>query len=81
MKVFSELAQDRRAWGASDRDGVNQIGDAASTRAEWMSKQEQASIHTIAWPEFSGMAIKRGLMWRIVKYLWSGDIRVVEADD
>ncbi len=31
-KVFSELAQDRRAGSASVRDVVNAIGDAGSTR-------------------------------------------------
>ncbi len=28
MKVFSELAKDRRAWDFSVRDVVNSIGDA-----------------------------------------------------
>ncbi len=32
VKVYSELAQDRRAWNASVRDVVNAIGDAGSTR-------------------------------------------------
>ncbi len=32
MKVSSELVQDRRAWSASIRDVVNEIGDAGSTR-------------------------------------------------
>ncbi len=31
-KISSELAQDRRAWGAPVRDVVNSIGDAGSTR-------------------------------------------------
>ncbi len=31
-KVPSELAQDRRAWSASVRDGVNSNGDGGSTR-------------------------------------------------
>ncbi len=32
VKVFSELAQDRRTWSASVRDVVNAIGDTGSTR-------------------------------------------------
>ncbi len=32
LKVSNELAQDRRAWGASVRDVVNSVGDAGSTR-------------------------------------------------
>ncbi len=32
MKVSSELAQERRAWCASDRDVVNAISDVGSTR-------------------------------------------------
>ncbi len=31
-KIFSEFAQDRRAWGASVREVVNLIGDASSIR-------------------------------------------------
>ncbi len=31
-KVSSELAENRRAWGASIRDVVNAVGDADSTR-------------------------------------------------
>ncbi len=31
-EISSELAQDRRVWGASIRDVVNSIGDAGSTR-------------------------------------------------
>ncbi len=34
VKDSSELAQDRRAWGASIRDVVNSIGDAVSTLPE-----------------------------------------------
>ncbi len=30
---LSELAQDRRAWGASDRDVINAVGNADSTRS------------------------------------------------
>ncbi len=33
-KVFSELAQDRRAWSASVRDVFNAIFDAGSTRPD-----------------------------------------------
>ncbi len=33
VKVSSEVAQDRRAWSASDRDVVNAVGDAGSTRS------------------------------------------------
>ncbi len=32
VKVSSEVAQDRRAWSASDRDVVKAVGDAGSTR-------------------------------------------------
>ncbi len=31
-KISSELAQDRRAWGASIRGVVSPLGDAGSTR-------------------------------------------------
>ncbi len=40
-KVFSELAQDRRAWSASVWDVVNADGDAGSTRPGWMPTQVQ----------------------------------------
>ncbi len=39
MKVSSELAQDRPAWCASDRDVVNAISDAGSTRPGLMPTQ------------------------------------------
>ncbi len=32
VKISSELARDRRDWGASVRDVVNSIGDTDSTR-------------------------------------------------
>ncbi len=32
MKIASELAEERRAWGASIRDVVNSIGDAGTIR-------------------------------------------------
>ncbi len=41
MKVYSELAQDRRAWGSSVRDVVNTIGDAGSTLPDRLLTQAQ----------------------------------------
>ncbi len=43
VTVSSELAQDRWAWSASVWDVVNAIGDAGSTRPEWMLTQVQVS--------------------------------------
>ncbi len=43
VKVFSELAQDRRAWSTSVHVVVNSIGDAGSTRPGWMPTQVQLS--------------------------------------
>ncbi len=45
MEGSSELAQDRRAWSASVLDVVNPVGDAGSTRPEWMPPQVQLSTN------------------------------------
>ncbi len=44
VKVSSELAQDRRAWGASVRGVVNLIGDAGSNNPAWISTQVQVYL-------------------------------------
>ncbi len=41
VRVSSELAQDRRAWGASIRDVVSSVGGAGSTRPGRMPTQGQ----------------------------------------
>ncbi len=41
MKDYGELAQDRRAWGASVRGVVNSIDEAGSIRPGWMLPQVQ----------------------------------------
>ncbi len=39
VKVFSNIAQDRRVYGASIRDVINSIGNAGSTCPGWMLPQ------------------------------------------
>ncbi len=45
MKVSCDLAQDRRAWGASIRDVVNSIGDAGSNRRKLVSYEHTREFH------------------------------------
>ncbi len=47
VEVWSELAQDRRAWSASVRDMVLAVGDAGSSRPRWMPTQVQVSATLI----------------------------------
>ncbi len=42
-RVSSKLAQHRRAWSVSGRDVINSIGDAGSTRLNWMPPQVQVA--------------------------------------
>ncbi len=47
MKVSSEVAQVRRAWGVSARDVVNSIVDAGSTRPGGTPTQVNVSKHRL----------------------------------
>ncbi len=43
VEVSSELAHDRRAWGATLRDAVSSIGDVGWIHPRWMPTQVQES--------------------------------------
>ncbi len=62
--LSSELAQHRRAWSASVRDVVNEIGDAGSARPGWMPTQVQVSkiMRRVCAP-YSNVHQKRFVCW------------------